>query len=84
MLGIDDIDWLAKDHSNWESAEGFQKLKSFVVNVLVTNDLAERGVQLMTDFIDKTEDETERQALLQVVEFQRKQYPTLRKRPCKN
>ena len=49
------------------------------MNVLVTNDLAERGVKLMADFIDKSEDETERQALLQVVEFHRKQYPNLTK-----
>ena len=85
LLHIVDTEWLIQDASSWEHSAGFKSLQSFVKNVLVTNDLAERGVKLMADFIDKAEKET--QELLQVVEFHRKQFPdfkkkTLRKLTC--
>ena len=35
------------------------------------NDIAERGVSLITNFINKTESEEQRQAMLQVVEHHR-------------
>ena len=87
LLHIVDTEWLIQDASSWEHSAGFKSLQSFVKNVLVTNDLAERGVKLMADFIDKAENEKERQELLQVVEFHRKQFPdfkkkTLRKLTC--
>ena len=84
LLGIENkSEWLNEEKSKWESDDGVQKLKLFVENVHVTNDLAERGVELMSDFIHKTENEDERQALLQVVEFHRAQFPNLKKETLK-
>lgn len=45
----------------------------------VVNDLAERGIKLMSDYIDKCFDETQRQALLQVVECHRQRFPDFTK-----
>ena len=43
----------------------------------LTNDCAERGVKLMSDFANTlTKDETDKQNLLQVVERQRQLFPT--------
>jgi len=44
-------------------------------NVRVINDIAERGIKLITDFIGHCHDESQRQALLQVVESHREQFP---------
>ena len=41
------------------------------MNVSVCNDLAERGVALITRYINMAESEEQRQALLQVVELHR-------------
>jgi hypothetical protein len=46
----------------------------------VTNDCAERGVKLTGDFKDYTDDEEQRQFLLQVVEDLRKNNPSLLKK----
>ena len=79
LLGIGNAtEWLNNEKSSWESTDEFQKLKLFVSEEHVTNDLAEKGVKLMSDFINKM-DEAERQALLQVVEFHRRQFPNLKK-----
>ena len=79
LLEIDNTEWLNKEHLHWENDDGFKRLKLFVLKVHVTNDLAERGVKLMSDFINTTENEAERQSLLQVVEFHRSQFPNLKK-----
>ena len=52
-----------------------------MTNLRVTNDTAERGVKLLTDFISElTTSDEERQQLLQVVEAHRKRYPDYSKK----
>ena len=58
----------------WEMFSDYRKLMEYLVNVSVVNDLAERGMHLITEFASKCEDKEERQALLQVVEQHRKEF----------
>ena len=47
----------------------------------VTNDVAERSVKMMSDFADKiTADPSQREHLLQVVEFHRRRFPNHKKK----
>ena len=73
-------DWLVKPISEWKNYESFCEMKSFVENLLVTNDTAERGIKLVSDYIQSqtTCDET-LQELLQVVEQHRKEFPDVKK-----
>ena len=64
-------DWLTVPASLWDNFHEFRKFKEFVENVSVCNDIAERGVSLITAFINKTESEEQRQAMLQSVEHHR-------------
>ena len=75
ILGIDS-DWLAKSPDTWEDEEGFRAANEFVNTVKVTNDVAERGVKLATDYATVlTKDDSVRSLLLQGVERCRKMYP---------
>ena len=48
-------------------------MKDFVNTMLVTNDAAERGIKLTSEYINiLTKDHSERENLLQTVEFTRK------------
>ena len=64
-------DWLTIPPNLWQNFEEFRKLKEFSENISVCNDIAERGVALISNFINKAETEEQRQALLQVVEHHR-------------
>ena len=64
-------DWLTIPANLWSNFVEFKRLKEFSENISVINDVAERGVALITSYINKTECEEQRQALLQVVEFHR-------------
>ena len=64
-------DWLTIPPNLWPNFVEFRKLRDFVMNVSVCNDLAERGVALITRYINMAESEEQRQALLQVVELHR-------------
>ena len=64
-------DWLKISPSLSDQFEEFQKLKEFVLNLPVCNDVAERGVALISGFINSVESEGQREALLQVVEYHR-------------
>ena len=68
-------DWLLTPCSMWQLFGDYRKLEEFSLNLPVTNDLAERGVALISQFVDKVEDEEQRQALLQVVEYHRSLVP---------
>jgi hypothetical protein len=79
-LGISDTAWLKTPPSTWDSNESYHKLKKFVTSLLVTNDCAERGVALISDYIEiVTKDEDQRQHLLQGVELHRKSFPNAKK-----
>ena len=66
-------DWMTIPASMWENFAEFRKFKDFAENISVCNDIAERGVALISAFINKAQSEEQRQALLQVVEMHRDQ-----------
>ena len=50
-------DWLITSPGTWQEVPSYQVLERFAANVFVVNDVSERGVKLITDFIEKCEDE---------------------------
>ena len=69
----------------WKDHEGYCEAEKFVRNFLVTNDTAERGVKLATDFIATvTKNSDEFQDLLQLVEHNRVTIPDDKKITVKN
>ena len=68
----------------WDDDAEYQQFVSFVTSLRVTNDTAERGVKLISDYIGHlTKDDEARQDLLHVVEAHRKRYPDNRKATLK-
>jgi hypothetical protein len=76
-------DWMTIPASLWDNFLGFRKLKEFAENISVCNDVAERGVAIITMFINKAQSEEQRQALLQVVEFHRALVTNIKKSSLK-
>ena len=69
-------DWLYMPVTTWETNENFCKMRTWVLNLRVTNDCAERGVKLISDYAKcLTKDSVDRQNLLQVVSSNRNQFP---------
>ena len=64
-------DWLQMPANLWNLFENFQVLQKFATNISVCNDIAERGIHLMSSFISHCNSEDQRQALFQCVEFHR-------------
>ena len=80
-----DTSFLNLDVARWKDDEGFCAAEKYFKNLLVTNDTAERGVKLATDFIaTMTKNPHEFQDLLQVVEHNRKLIPDDKKSSVKN
>ena len=73
-------DWLQLPCNMWPMFSEFRKFAQFAINLPVINDLAERGIHLITEFINKSANEEQRQALLQVVEYHRSLVPDLTKK----
>ena len=65
-------DWLQTPATMWDLFSEYRKLKTVVHNLPVTNDLAERGIHLVSEFISRCSNEDERQDLFQCVEYHRK------------
>ena len=64
--------WLSLPVSYWKNHEGFKEVESFVRNILVVNDTAERGIKLISDYANcLTKNASERQEILQLVEYHR-------------
>ena len=61
-------DWLLTPISDWSLSPDYIKLDKLTRNLVVVNDLAERGIHLATDFIKRVDSEEQRDALFQVVE----------------
>ncbi|XP_043230073.1 uncharacterized protein LOC122385690 [Amphibalanus amphitrite] len=60
----------------WDGDPDFDRLATFVLHLRVTNDTAERGVKLISDFTGHiTTSDFELQELLQAVEAHRQRYP---------
>ena len=80
LLGDPDTSWLTKPVSMWNDSPGYREASTFVGNMLCTNDTAERGVKLISDYIGViTKDDEQRQYLLQAIEQHRKLYPDANK-----
>ena len=78
-LGVG-TEWLRKSVQQWNLDEDYKEAEMFVRNVKVVNDVSERAVKLVQDFATSvSNDEQQKQYLLQVVEHHRKSIPTLQK-----
>ena len=73
-------DWLALPPAEWDSNPDYIEFRNFVRQVKVTNDCAERGVKLATDYSKSlTKDSQERSKIYQVVEAERRAKPDAKK-----
>ena len=73
--------WLTKGPEKWEEDASYRSAKDFVTSVKVTNDVAERGVKMASDYATMlTKDDTMRKVLMQGVEKSRRNYPDFRKK----
>ena len=83
ILGINGSDWLESllllPCSAWNQVTSYEKFSVFVNNLSVTNDVAERGIALITKYMDRVSDEEERQDLLLNVNYWRKNLSGLKK-----
>ena len=81
LLGLQDCqEWLQTPVKMWDLFSDYRKFKEYVINVSVVNDLAERGMHLITEFASKCKNREEREAVLQVVEEHRKNFPDFSKK----
>ena len=84
MLNIKS-DWLKEPVDTWQDDSDYAKAHSIVKNLKVVNDVAERGIKMMSDYAEKiTTDHQHRQVLLQVVEKHRNFFPSYQKKALKN
>ena len=60
---------------NWSDYSGYKRLQSFLSNLTVVNDGAERTIRLIQDFVGSCQDAELRQNLLLSVEQKRKGVP---------
>jgi hypothetical protein len=72
-------DWMQLPSQDWELMTDYRTARDFVKSLEVTNDCAERGVKIINDFKDVTEDEEQLQYALQVIEHHRRLVPSLTK-----
>ena len=72
--------WLELPPSQWEQDEDYKAMRRFSRSVKLTNDVAERGVKLISDYADcLTKDSEERKRLILVAQNHRRNYPQFRK-----
>lgn len=70
--------FLMNSAKKWSGDKCYLDAKQLVASLVVVNDVAERGVKLITDFnMKSTRDPVQQQYLLQVIEYHRKKYPML-------
>ena len=72
LLKIEDLSWLDAPVALWCCFPTYVKVRDFVHQLLTVNDGAERGIKLMQELIDKTNDEQELQYLALCVSQHRK------------
>jgi len=72
---------MSQYHSqSWSGLDEYKKAQEIASSLHVTNDTAERGVKLVSDYTKiLTTDELQLQFLLQVVEEHRARFPDMRK-----
>ena len=57
LLKIDDLSWLNAPVALWPCVPSYIKARDFTNQLLTVNDGAERGIKLMQELIDRTQDE---------------------------
>ena len=67
LLKIEDLTWLDAPVCLWPCFPTYVQARDFVWQLLTVNDGAERGIKLMQELIDRTQDEMELQCLAQCV-----------------
>ena len=79
LLGLKDL-WLSLPPVQWEEDEDFLEMKKFAHSVKLTNDVAECGVKLVSDYANiLTTDSDERKRLVLAVQTHRRQYKNMNK-----
>ena len=79
ILGTDS-DWLYLSPEEWKGNSQYGEMEIYVRTVKVVNDLAERGIKLISDYSQiLTNDNQTRVTLLQGVEMSRKIHPNFKK-----
>lgn len=72
--------FLQHDPSIWETLYAYEEAWNICSDLVVVNDIAERGVKFIKDFNKAlTNSEEEKQLLMQIVEAYRKEYPSFAK-----
>ena len=81
VTGID-REFMAAEPKDWPLQPSWVQGKKVVDDLRVTNDCAERGVKLITDYIQNpmTKDEEQLQLLLKLVKDHRERLPRLDKK----
>ena len=64
---ITDMSWLQEKVENWWMNSSYQRFKKFITKLSVVNDCAERGVKLIQEFVDSSQDESLRQDIMTTV-----------------
>ena len=81
VLGLEPNDFLGHDPMYWPEIASYNAAKKTIESLKVVNDVAERGVALAQEYNRKlTKDESQLQAIFQVVESHRKRYPDCSKK----
>lgn len=74
-------DFLTLNPENWNNNKSYNDFLQVFKDIKVVNDVAERGVALIEEFNNLlTKNEEQKQFLLQVVKYHRKQYPNCEKK----
>lgn len=80
LLDVTDLSWLKMPVNRWEENDSYRRMETVARSMLCTNDAAERGVALISDYAGiLTKNDAQRQNILQVVEDHRKKYPEVKK-----
>ena len=76
-----ETEFLTVSPDKWMDYPGYVECYTFARNMKVVNDTAERGVKLISDFLNTTtKDESQLQYLLQAVEAHRDKFPNFNKK----
>ena len=70
-MNREEVEWMQLPVEYWALMSGYRKVESFVNNLQVINDAAERGIKLVTDYKDMTRDSSRQEQLFQVIEEHR-------------
>ena len=73
-------EWLQQPPSEWETNASYLKMQKFARTLKTTNDTAERGVKLISDYSNiLTKDSEERKKIVMTVQNHRKNFPVMKK-----